>query len=451
MKRVLFCILGSMCIGVFVEAGSRAPAQVGAKDFIPVQFASITSSSSVGIYDFLANPKKLEIVDDAEFVVISLIFEKPVSFARMQIESCGGEFKDGINVYTQPSWQTQYIEGGKEVLRIESTPQANPVHVVSINFRHNKKICLQAIRFWDESGTELFPLVSDSLELKVEGDPANYYLFDSRPETPWMGLHETVIPLDFGRAQTIDQIQVWNGLQTSEKGFSATSLAGVLELKTEAGESEVVELAAVGGGQLLRFKKPLKGQKFTLRIRGRGGEVNKNAPIVISELRFGAAEGLVSVEALSAREAVGEKLRRAFADKKLEHVLDRELVVEEEASDWSFRIRSDGSFFVRGQTDENRTARLFFVTGTYQVVGIEKNKIRLALRGVRRPSRHLWDAQVCGIPCGLRLTGTEVSIVDEITLENTKHQRLMIRNRLPARARGLPFSDLKVKASTLMD
>jgi hypothetical protein len=96
--------------------------------------------------------------DDAEFTKLGFVFAKPISFAKIKVEACQGEFKDGIDFYMYPGWRSSFSEGGKPKI-ISPAIAGQPIESVALVFRHNRNVCVKSIGIEDEKGVAV-PLVS---------------------------------------------------------------------------------------------------------------------------------------------------------------------------------------------------------------------------------------------------------------------------------------------------
>ncbi|HVK60592.1 MAG TPA: hypothetical protein VM432_03535 [Bdellovibrionales bacterium] len=134
----------------------------------------------------------------------------------------------------------------------------------------------------------------------------------------------------------------------------------------------------------------------------------------------------------------------------LRSVIDREYTNKEKTELWRYRFRSDGTFFVRGFADEMNDSREFSALGTYKIVSSSKKKAKFELEGMRYSTPQPWDGLVCTKECGMQeIPGTPVK--ESVEIEHASGGALFVRNRNDRSSRTLPFSDLKIRASTLRE
>jgi hypothetical protein len=144
-------------------------------------------------------------------------------------------------------------------------------------------------------------------------------------------------------------------------------------------------------------------------------------------------------------------VRKVFAEAGVLGVLDRELGARGEDDPWLFRFRSDGTFFIRGFSDEHRGARSYSALGSFELVSHEKGKVRLKLIGSRFPTAVPWDGVACPLACGDRGAAPGQLVEEDIQIEEARGATFIIRNRTARVGQTLPFSDLRVKRSTLIE
>lgn len=288
----------------------------------PVVVSVAVSAPGAQAPEGLFDGKSFEARPTAEFVKLQMAFDPPIAASKIALESCGGEFKDGVEFFIFPGNSKFYAEGGHSEIKATvdnpSDDKPGDIRSLAINFRHNSGICLKSLRFLDRSGQ---PIEIRSALSGIEPPP---------------------------------------------------SLAKDADLRRE---------------------------------------------------KFSAAG--------------------------LEVALDHELRVASDDGKWIFRFRSDGTFFVYGVTDEAKTAGRFTALGEYDILDVEgKNKIKLSLKGRRLVTADPWDGWLCGHPCGERELAARVSpVVDTVVVERLRKGGFMVRNRVTAKRRTLPFSDLQVRPS----
>jgi hypothetical protein len=285
-------------------------------------------------------------------------------------------------------------------------------------------------------------------------------LFDSRPETAWLTAPSSdTLNVDFDRSVKFDRIRIWNGDQKSRRDFRESARVQKILLKGDDGFAEALTVADVAGGQELALKKPFKGRKLSIKVESVyvGGT---NVQAGISELRFVNSSGMFYVTSPSQgsrQREIEDRNLESFAKAGGFTILDRELVSADDEDDWIFRLRADGTFFVKGVGDEARKARVFQGHGTYRVEPLEKGKITLTLKGLKASSSQPLDLDPCHLACVVELSAaapsgpsTEEVIMDTIEIVKDK-AGFIVRNRTKRGDRTLPFGDLRVRLSSLQE
>lgn len=459
----VICVLSTLVAMMYcasassqVEAGTPAAASA-----VHVEFASISdfdfSGASQGVETLWSDSKETQLRIHSQFAKLILVFSKDVSLSKIEVETCSSEamgkskrvaeFKDGAEFFFFPGWRQSFVEGGKSVLAA-TVPDEMPVRTVSINFRYNEQFCLSGLRIFSPTGQQLNLVGVPEINANVKGDGQSYYLIDSRPDTAWrVAQHKAELEIEFEAPQTIEQLHVWNGDQSSSSAFGSIQQVEEIEVRGENNKTEVVGLKQESGRQDIKLKKPMTSRSFKLTARAKN---MTSRFMAISELRFGTSQGQIRVSSKTSQKKFVDEILRQFGEAKLESALNRELVTGEK-NPWIFRFRTDGSFFVRGLGNNMEEARAFYASGTFKVLDVDKRKINLELSGFRRASAFAWDGYTCGLGCDVVVTGLETSVSDLMTLERSKNRRFMLRNRSPLQERSLPFGDLRVKMSSLHD
>lgn len=182
-----------------------------------------------------------------------------------------------------------------------------------------------------------------------------------------------------------------------------------------------------------------------------GGPVDWGLPTTVrsdaAKSKFARATEIVAPLVPFSRQV--NPIWKAFAEHGLVAGLDRELKTRDEEDPWSLRLRSDGTYYVQGKTDDPKMASSFTSSGSFEIIKRENKRITLRLQGSRFATPQGWDGLACPFACGERELRTGLDVVDEVELEKLPGAVFMLRNRTPRKARALPFSDLRMSVSTL--
>ncbi len=192
---------------------------------------------------------------------------------------------------------------------------------------------------------------------------------------------------------------------------------------------------------------------LAINLRGNHGPCLKS-------LRFLQADGVkvdvaVSTSALADRSLLDAKNfdrnQGEFERAGLGSVVNQELVPESEDEEkWILRLRGDGTFFMFGRSDDLKAGSRFSAIGNFEIQSVQKNRIRLLLRGYRFTTPEPWDGGwSCHSDCLAPLPSTATRIDEPIEIEKLSKGGYMIRNRSRSKQRTLPFTDMRVNTSAL--
>lgn len=283
-----------------------------------------TSAQSLDSESLLLNGETYRVAAEANRFKVSLVFEKPIALKRLQIESCEGDWHDGIEIFTAPNMQRVFVEGGKS--KLQANIGRDPVDAIAIVFGREDKLCLKNFQVIDRNGNALT--------------------------------------------------------------FSETKVQQV----------------------------PLEKTK---RITA---------------------------------------LKSVFAKASLERILQSDLLTRQPATanerekKWIFRLRPDGTFFVRGFSEDINEASEFSALGTFEASIESKNRISIQLQGFRFASGFPWDGISCPYACKSGDLVQKVGVVsDSISFEKLRAGSIMVRNKTLADKRMLPFADQQTEFRTEQD
>ena len=377
-----------------------------------------------------------------EFVKFSVSFATPSNIKAVSIESCGGEFADGIDFFFYPGQRRVFVEGGR-TFALARVPDDQPVSTLAVVFRHQTPSCLQGFRLFDRPGRALLLTAPELSPGKTEGDEQRK-LFDQRFLIPAEFSSGLAKDFSFESSQDFDRVQVWVGDQLGEANFRETPKLLRFSISADGGKPQSIQAKEKLGMQEIMLKKPLAGKKIRFTPASSGA---------LSELRFGSGSGSTARTFLPMEDgALESKVAKTFSDNQLKELLDHELVTREESDNWHFRFRSDSTFFVYGNNDEQLgVAGHLNGLGRFEVLGAQPKKIKIRLQGYKLEAAFLWDGSVCGPGCGETLPQKIKPIDETIVLERLPNGVFMVRNRNTQAKRTLLFSDLKSKVSSLSE
>jgi hypothetical protein len=347
-------------------------------------------------------------------VKLSVIFARPLDIARVHIESCEKDWTDGINVYASPGMQHVFNEGGKNKL---DAKLKGPLESLAIIFGRDADLCLKNLKFYDSKDVAISLKPVETLKSKSSSP----LLFDQRPETV-VTLDEPTT-LTFDETKKFDRAFVWTG--------GSPLYAHSLKLKSESGWAETLPLRDSASDQEIIFRKPFSGKSMTIQAPNSGE---------VGEIRFALG---TKVEAPHANFS----FTKLFDDSGLARILDFDWVsTEAEPEKWKAVFRQDGTFFIRGFSEDTKQAHEYSAIGAYSILRADKGKMRVKLNGVRMPSGLAWDGVSCPFMCGSQshVEGSS-TITDSLLIEKLDEGSMIIRNRTPRAQRTLMLGDLKVR------
>ena len=388
----------------------------------------------------LLNGHDVDLPPQPEFVKLNIGFASPIKLRFVQLESCKGEFSDGIDVMLHPGTRRVFTEGGKRRLKVK-VPDDRAVSALSILFNHQAPPCLKN-----------FELVGpDQRKIRLNAParlPAAFErgrwaaLFDLGFDRKTVMTSDHPLVLEFPETQQISRIHLWTGDALSSRTFTASEKLLRLSLAVDLQSPRTIELRPKPTVQTIELLPPLSGKKFSIQPNAKGE---------VSEIRFGigtAAEARTFVPVSNERESA---LTKVFEDTGLSAILDHELTARGEPHPWHFRLRSDSTFFVYGYNDDEMRRGPFSAIGRFEILESSDKKIKFRFRGARVESGALWDGWMCGPACGETETRSSRDIDETIAIERVTSGFFMIRNRTPNSKRTLLFGDLKSKVSTLTE
>ncbi len=379
---------------------------------------------------------------------------EPQEFSRLELSTCDQALSDGVDLYVNFDEHYQFLESGKSKLVIalaESDKQkGRAVRTLAFNFRNNSDLCLTAPKFFN-GADEISVQAPKNLPIESSVPLA---LFDARLETA-AKIGGEPIEIKFVNEVIFGGLHIWNGNQTSELKFNGDPRARSLELEGDNGFKETVELSDRFGSQLVQFKKEFRGRSLRLLVRENYG----GAPLglaALSELQFvgghvaGSAQrrDFFGLDIRAAQRALLEERKASFRSADLVPVLDRSLWALEGDDRWVLRFRSDGTFFLRGHSDNLKEAKEFSFLGFYTVIESSQRGLKLKINGGRFSSHLELDGSWCGRDCAGGSGVPAVNLEDKIIVTSTKKGSFFVRGSGTKRSTLLGHKSLKMIVSS---
>lgn len=418
-----------------------------------LHFSMVTSTSMENGLPFLVlGGKEWKAEPGAEFVKLHFYADNPFALSKVSIESCSGKFKDRIAAYVNfdEVYASTDVQNSNSEVIFDPVVQARSV---TLNFQRNQNICIKSVKFFDEKKssyrTYTPEIVSGTVSASETASPEPTYsvmnLFDSKYENGYSSVKGGVgvtFNFDFSEKKKISVLKIWNGYQRSDVHCIKNGRVKSLLLTGDDGYSAKVELEDVMGSQDIQLPTPFKGKKLTIKVDEIYPGLTEKG-IVLSELRFGDDGEWFAMDTLPKSKDTAAKNFDAFAKASLRKVLNRgltgrevseaidetisdlpvgaenEVSVEENldpptSSDWTIRLRSDGTFFLEGSTARTNydageeSSNRFYGMGNYEIKDISPGKIQMRIFGFLRKQTFTnfldyggGDCNGCGRDCNL--------------------------------------------------
>ncbi|MCG6146112.1 NADase-type glycan-binding domain-containing protein [Leptospira bandrabouensis] len=418
-----------------------------------LHFSMVSSTSMENGLPFLVlGGKEWKAEPGAEFVKLHFYADNPFALSKVSIESCSGKFKDRIAAYVNfdEVYASTDVQNSNSEVIFDPVVQARSV---TLNFQRNQNICIKSVKFFDEKKsayrTYTPEIVSGTVTASETASPEPTYsvmnLFDSKYENGYSSVKGGVgvtFNFDFSEKKKISVLKIWNGYQRSDVHCIKNGRVKSLLLTGDDGYSAKVELEDVMGSQDIQLPTPFKGKKLTIKVDEIYPGLTEKG-IVLSELRFGDDGEWFAMDTLPKSKDTAAKNFDAFAKASLRKVLNRgltgrevsevidetisdlpvgaenEVSVEENldpptSSDWTIRLRSDGTFFLEGSTARTNydageeSSNRFYGMGNYEIKDISPGKIQMRIFGFLRKQTFTnfldyggGDCNGCGRDCNL--------------------------------------------------
>lgn len=417
---------------------------------------SVSMATSTSLSDKLAfvalNGENWKPEDGAEFVKIHIYPDEGFQLKKVEIDSCKSEFNDAVTVYINfdETSAAADLSAKKATVNFEKAVFARSV---TINFRKNKELCIGEVRFYDEKDKQIslkLPnIVEGSVIASETASPVQSYdvmnLFDSRYEYAWASDKKgkgITLDFKFKETQKFNKIKIWNGYQRSDQHCYSNGRLKSATLTGEDGYSQKIQLQDILGPQEILLEKTYKANSLRLTVDDiYEGKMYKG--LVLSEIRFGKDKDWFLIDPIKRSQSIAQSNHLQFTSSNLNEILNRglrgieisdyptemqstEMISSSENSDeqgnvrtdstWSLRMRSDGSFFMEGDTSDqnagaqgvfNETSK-FYAIGNYEVKKSSADSLELRVFGYMRKYSSTFmekysdmDCNGCGRDCNM--------------------------------------------------
>ncbi|WP_078127241.1 discoidin domain-containing protein [Leptospira alexanderi] len=437
--------------------------------------------------------------EGAEFVKLHFYPDEGFQLKKMEVDSCKGEFTDAVTVYINfdELSATADLSNKKGVVSFEKAVFARSV---TINFRKNKDLCIGQIRFYDEKEKQfdlrLPKVVEGSATASETANPVQSYdvmnLFDSRYEYAWASDKKgkgVTLDFKFKETQKFNKIKIWNGYQRSDQHCYSNGRLKSATLTGEDGYSQKIQLQDVLGPQEILLEETYKGTFLRLTVDEiYAGKMYKG--FVLSEIRFGKDKNWFLIDPIKRSQSIAESNHLQFTTSNLDGILNRGLIGSEVSalpqsaetiessenvknvqaagtigtkistaeesnqerlkSNWSLRMRSDGSFFMEGDIQDQSGAEegmlhktsKFYAIGNYEVKESSSGALKFRVFGYMRKYSSSYieeigdmDCNGCGRDCNMGNQDPnkkEIIFQDFITIKNL-NGNIYVQNTSPSR------------------
>ena len=406
-----------------------------------ITLLNVNSGKNSDAYKMLAGKGHWQADSSAQFVKLDFRIHPPVIIDRIEIQSCGPSFADAVETYINFDEHRAITEGGKPTLAF--TPVLNlpgvQVRALTINFRYNRNTCVGGVKLLKD-GKPVKLAVPIAEEKAVSGAVA---LQDGRLDTHWSP-DETAgsVVVKFDNETKVKKLRIWNGDQRSNSLFSSQPRAKTLALIADDQKASVT-VKDLKGMQTIDLDNSLKGKSIRVVVESAYDGKPENAKI--SEMQLGNGDEYFAGEISTSMQANVESRKAGFKTAKLDSVLDRNLVVNEGNEAWAIRVRSDGTIFMRGQSENLNRARTFSYMGSYTIQESTKKGVRIKTSGYYSNPVHEQDSSTCGRECAENPGPEAMFLTDELSFGRGKEGIIFVRDEGSRRARGFEFHSLKAR------
>ncbi len=401
----------------------------------PVRVVTAITSTTVGDspFELLNGHGQLHTAPDAQSFKLSYFFDEPVTLQKVEVESCEKPFSDGLDFYFNFDQLHVFAEGGQKILSAPISQLAGTglITSVTINFNKNSGICLGAVRFLRGAkavATEIPELLS--AVVKRSG---------------------SLLEIKFPVERNIAQIKFWlsQPILKTVVAYSAT-----LALTGDGDQSETIKVTNLFAKEPLTLKTSLIGKNLQIKIQKLADDELLDRLTAASNWRFFDGKKWFMVSPLASEQELQQDLKSKFEKSGLTGILDHNLITQEEVSseNWKLRLRSDGTFFLRGLSEDVKAAGSYYGLGTFEIkANSTPNGLVLTLKGVKKASSIEMDSDRCAWLCHQKnFTLPKENLISEtISVEAAPNNIFFVRNRSSKPTQTIPFFPLRMKITSV--
>lgn len=443
MIKLIFFLLT-----LFLGFQNLAISQETPQPLNPVK-VSMIASNSVGKISpfevFSADATPWEPNPSDQFVKLHVYLDKPIPLSGFEVKPCPQmtshttityylNFDEMSDVMEDTSWRLDFY---------------SPVMTrsLTLNFNQNKNACVSELILYGNNKQKLSVMIpvmvkgsivaSSILSPQPSYDPAN--LFDSRFEYGWSSNGKSKgesLTIQFEEEQTITKLLVWNGYQRSDVHCYANGRLKTITVEGDGNYQATVQVADVMGSQEIVLPIPFKGKNLKLVVQD--SFAGKKYPdLVVSELRFGNDTQWMTLDYRPFLEKIAMENIAQFQKANLAEILGHSFrgypFGQVSYDDWTFRFRSDGSFYIEGSASDEKKGEKekFYALGNYEIKNITPTGVNLRIFGFLRKAKYPWggDCNGCGRDCNQKQNPDEQQKIfqDFVTLSK-KEGRIIIKN-----------------------
>lgn len=391
---------------------------------------------------------------DAKYVKLHLYFDTEFLLSKIELLSCGENFQEDIGAYINFDGYYGELPGGTALSSYQFNKPV-PARSITFNFGMMHSPCIAGVRLFDPQNNlyqiKTPKIVEGTVKASNTLKPVRSYhvmnLFDSRYEYAWATDKKTKgVKLDFQfqKKQTITKLKIWNGYQRSTQHCFSNSRVKSILLEGDQGYRETIKIKDILGPQEIQLPKPFRGKKLRFTVQ----DVYKGksySDLVISELRFHNGEEWFLFNPQPHIQSNTKHFSNLFDKAGLREILNDSLAGEANNEDkkketeqgiyenqqWKLRLRTDGSFFLEGETyransqKEEEVNQKFFALGNYDVRKAKNQSMQLRIFGNLRVYTEVLDMEMdcngCGKDCNLQ--GNELASEGRIFQQILKIER----------------------------
>ncbi|MCM2281253.1 MAG: hypothetical protein NDI61_05330 [Bdellovibrionaceae bacterium] len=378
-----------------------------------------------------------------QFARLEMRFAQPVLVSKIHVTSCGAAFADGVDAQINFDHTRVFVEGGQPKLTFAIAADQNPIPVQSLvfNFRHNTDVCVRELAIFNGAK----PVALRAPKLRALEGSVPTALFDSRLETSWSSSEMGPVEIRFATEADIRRVRVWNGDPRGVQIYQGSPRAKTVALASDSAR-ETFALKDESGLQTVQLKTPMKTKLLRVAVtEAYGGEISQAR---MAEMQFGDESSFFSPDVSAGLKATVDARLSGFRAAGLSDMVDRTLSFREDEREWSVRLRSDGSIFIRGHSENLERARLFSFVGRYVVVEANEKRVRIKVDGSRFASHLELDGAVCAAACAGGRGPDGERVQDEMSFGRAKDGFVFVRDEGPRGTSGLDFHDFKARVLT---